>query len=166
MPSETAALPRPRVIELSYWLWLGACLVGVITAAATLPYFGELQAAVLLMVEQQFPHETPATREEVATVTVTTLMGAGVAIILVQLAFAITMHSGRGWARFVLVLLTLLGMLYNVAVFATAPTVSQVGLLTSTVLMVIAVVLMLRPDARTWFAQRRLAQSVGYGYSE
>lgn len=166
MPSELAVRPRPRVIDVSYWLWLGACLVGVITAAVTLPYFGELQTVILSIVERQFPGEAPATREQVATTALATLIGAGVAVILVQMAFAIAMHSGRGWARFAIALLALLGALYGVAVFGTAPTVTRAGLLATTVLMVIAMVPMFLPGPRAWFAQQHLARSGGYDYSE
>jgi hypothetical protein len=166
MPSELAAQPRPWAIDVSYWLWLGACLVGVITAAATLRYFGELQAAVLAIVEQQFPDETPATRENVATATLATLIGAGVLVVLVQMAFAMAMHSGRGWARFALVLPALLGTLYSVAVFGTAPMMTKAGLLATTVLTISAVVPMFLPGAQAWFTQRRLARSGGYSYTE
>jgi uncharacterized membrane protein len=166
MPSELAARPRPRAIDVSYWLWLGACLVGVITAAATLRYFGELQAAVLSLVEQQFPRETPGTRENVATATLATLIGAGVLVVLVQMAFAMAMHSGRGWARFALILPALLVALYSVAVFGTAPMMTKVGLLTTIALMVTAAVPMFLPGARAWFAQQGLARSGGYGYTE
>lgn len=166
MPSELAVRPRPRVVDVSYWLWLGACLVGVITAAVTLPYFGELQTAILSIVERQFPGETPATREQVATAALATLIGAGVLVVLIQLAFAIAMHSGRGWARFVIALLTFLDALYSVAVFGPAPTITQAGLLATTVLMVIAVVPMFLPGARAWFAQQHLARSGGYDYTE
>jgi hypothetical protein len=168
MPSELAARPRPRVVDVSYWVWLGACLIGVTTAAATLRDFGELQAAILSIVEQQFPRETPATRDQVATTTLATLIGAGVLVILVQTAFAIAMHSGRRWARFGLVLLTLVGLgaLYSIAVVGTAPMITKAGLLITTVLMVIAVVPMFLAGARTWFAQQRLARSGGYDYNE
>lgn len=166
MPSELAARPRPRVVDVSYWLWLGACLVGVITAAVTLRYFGELRAVMLSIVERQFPQEAPATREKAAIATVAVLIGAGVMIVLVQLALAIVMHSGRGWARSALVLLTLLGALYGAAVFGSAPAVSQAGLVISVVLMVSAAVPMFLPGTRVWFAQRHLARSGGYTYSE
>lgn len=166
MPSELAARPRPRVVDVSHWLWLGACLIGVTTAAATLRDFGELQAAILSIVQQQFPREAPATREQVATATLAALIGAGVLVVLVQMAFAIAMHSGRGWARLGLVVLTLLGALYSIAVFGTTPTITKVGLLITTVLMVIAVVPMFLAGARTWFAQQRLARSGGYDYNE
>ncbi|MGH3944594.1 MAG: hypothetical protein ACRDSI_06060, partial [Pseudonocardiaceae bacterium] len=152
-------------IDVSYWVWLAACLVGVITAAATLRYFGELQAAILSIVEQQFPGETPGTRENVATATLAILIGAGVVVVLVQMAFAMAMHSGRGWARFVLIGPALLVALYSVAILGTAPMMTQAGLLTTTVLMVIAVVPMFLPGARAWFAQQRLARSGGYGYT-
>jgi hypothetical protein len=166
MPSELAAQPRPRVIDASFWLWLGACLAGMITAAVTLRYFGELQAVLLALVERQFPQETPETREKAAVATVATLIGAGVLLILVQMALAITMRSGRGWARAALLLCTLLGALYGVALFSSAPPLSRVGLVTTTVLMVIAMGPMFLPGTRTWFAQQRLARSSGYGYGE
>jgi uncharacterized membrane protein len=166
MPSELAARPRPRGIDVSYWVWLAACLVGVITAAATLRHFGELQDTIVSIVERQFPDETPATRAEVATATLAILIGAGVVVILAQMAFAMAMHSGRGWARFALILPALLGTLYGVAVFGTAPMMTRVGLLTTTALMIIAAVPMFLPGARTWFAQRHLARSRGYGHTE
>ncbi len=164
-PLQAAAQPRPRGIDVSYWLWLGACLIGVLTATATLRYFDQLQAELLLIVEQEFPGETPATRDEVAMAAVAILIGAGVLVALAQTAFAITMYSGRGWARFVLVLLALLGWVYGLSVFSAAPTVTKVGLVTSAALMVVAVVLMFPAGARRWFAQRSLARS-GYEYGE
>ncbi|MGH3985353.1 MAG: hypothetical protein ACRDST_22365 [Pseudonocardiaceae bacterium] len=166
MPSELAALPRPRIIDVSYWVWLLTCLVGVITAAATLRYFGDLQDAMMSIVERQFPGETPATYAEVATAALATLIGAGVVVILVQMALAMAMHSGRGWARFALILPAGLGVLYSIAVFSTAPAMTKVGLLATTVLMVIAVIPMFLPGARAWFAQRRLTRSGSYDFSE
>ncbi|MGH3898526.1 MAG: hypothetical protein ACRDTA_09775 [Pseudonocardiaceae bacterium] len=165
MPSELAARPRPRAIDVSYWLWLAACLVGVITAAATLHYFDELQAAVLSIIERNSPGETPRTRENVATAMLAILIGAGVLLVLVQMAFAMAMHSGRGWARFALVLPALLGALYSIAVFSSSPMMTQAGLLATIVLMIVATVPMFLPGTRAWFAQQRLARSGGYGYS-
>ncbi|MGH3821505.1 MAG: hypothetical protein ACRDRA_01460 [Pseudonocardiaceae bacterium] len=161
MPSELPAPPRPRLIDLSYWLWFGACVVGVITAIATLRYFGELKALVLLTLEREHPLETLATRERVAMATVATLIGAGALIALVQTTLAFTMRSGRGWARFPLVGLTLLSALYSVKVFGEAPPITQAGLLASTALMVIASVPTCLPGTRTWFAHRRMARSIG-----
>lgn len=166
MPSELAARPRPRSIDVSYWLWLTACLVGVITATATLRYFGELQAAVLSIVEQRFPGETPGSQENVATATLAILIGAGVLVVLVQMAFAMAMHSGRGWARFALILPALLGTLYSIAVFDTVPMTTRAGLSATTALIILAAVPMFLPGSRAWFAHRRLARSGGYGYTE
>lgn len=165
-PSQTAMLARPRVIGVSYWLWLAACLLGVITVAVTLSYFDQLQADIVSMVEREFPNETPAKREEVATAAVAIVIGAGVLIVLAQTAFAVGMHSGRGWTRYPLILLTLIGVAYNVILIGAVPTVTQAGLLAGTALMVIAVVLMFLPHTRAWFAQRQLARSGGYESSE
>ena len=145
---------RPRVIEFSYWLWVGACLVTMITAIVTLRSFEELKAMILAIVERQYPAETAVTREKVAAATVATVIGAGVLIAVVQLAFGLVMRSGRGWARFVLAGLTILGGLYSVAVFDTAPTISRAGILGSAALVVIALVLMFLPPARKWFADQ------------
>jgi len=183
-PSQTAAVARPRVIEVSYWLWLAACLVGVITAAATFGYLDQLQADMLSLVEREFPNETPAKRDEVAAAAVATLIGAGALIVLTQTAFAVAMHSGRGWARFPLLLLTLVVVAYNIVVIGAVPAitaaagsmvtvpvvavpaVTKAGLPACTALMVIAVVLMFLPGTRAWFAQRRIARSGGYESSE
>lgn len=162
-PSELAWRPRPRVVDIAYWSWLGACLVGVITAVVTLVYFDQLQAGMSSIVAREFPNETPATRDEVATVAVAILIGAGALVAVVQVAFAVAMRSGRGWARLVLVLLGVLGVLYTVVTFGAAPVLTQAGMLATTALMLIAVVLMCLPVAGPWFAQQRLARSGGYG---
>lgn len=161
MPSELPAPPRPRLIDVSCWLWLGAGVVGVITTIATLRYFGELKTLVLTIIEQRYPLETPATREKVAGATVATLIGAGALIALLQTTLALTMRSGRGWARFALVGLTILGALYSVRVFGTAPPVIRAGLLSAVALMVIASTPMFLPGNRPWFAHRGVARSTG-----
>jgi uncharacterized membrane protein len=162
MPSEQPAPARPRAVDLSYWLWFGACVFGMITTVATLRYFGELQTIVLTIIEQQYPLETAVTREKAAWATVATLIGAGALIILVQLLLALAMRSGRGWARFTLVGFTVLGALYGVVVLGAAPTISRAGLLASIAMMVIASVPMFLPATRPWFARRRIARSRGY----
>jgi hypothetical protein len=161
MPSELPTPPRPKLIDLSFWLWLGAGVVGVITAIVTLRHFGELKAVVLAIVEQQYPLETSATREKVAGATVATLIGAGALITLLQATLALTMRSGRGWARLPLIGLTILGALYSVKVFAEAPPITQAGLLGTVALTVIASAPMFLPANRPWFAHRRMARSIG-----
>lgn len=165
-PSQIAAQPRPRVVDVSYWLWLGACLVGMITVTATLVYFSRLQADMLSIVDQQFPQEMPETREQVATAAVAILIGTGVLIVLVQMTLAIVLRSGRGWARFALVVFGLLGAVYGAAAVGATPMVTKAGLLATIALMLIATVLMFLPPARSWFAQCRLTQSTGYDDSD
>lgn len=152
--------PRPRLIDLSSWLWLAAGLVGLVTAIATLRHFGELEALVLAFMEQHYPLETPATREKVALAAVATLIGGGALIALLQMTLALTMRSGRGWARFALIGLTMCGALY-VRVFGAAPAITQAGLLATAALIVIASTPMFLTGNRSWFAHRRLVRSIG-----
>jgi hypothetical protein len=152
----------PRVVHVACWLWFAAGLAGIITAAATLRYFGELHAMMLSIVDRQFPQETPVTRDRAATATVATLIGAGVLISLIQLAFAVAMRSGRSWARFALVGLSIVGALYCAAVFGTAPQLSRFGLLATIALMVIAAVPMFLPGSQRWFAQQHIARPQNY----
>jgi hypothetical protein len=152
----------PRVVHVACWLWFAAGLAGIITAAATLRYFGELHAMMLSIVDRQFPQETPVTRDRAATATVATLIGAGILISLIQLAFAVAMRSGRSWARFALVGLSIVGALYCAAVFGTAPQLSRFGLLATIALMVIAAVPMFLPGSQRWFAQQHIARPQNY----
>lgn len=152
----------PRVVHVACWLWFAAGLAGIITAAATLRYFGELHAMMLSIVDRQFPQETPVTRDRAATATVATLIGAGVLISLIQLAFAVAMRSGRSWARFALVGLSIVGALYCAAVFGPAPQLSRFGLLATIALMVIAAVPMFLPGSQRWFAQQHIARPQNY----
>lgn len=160
-PSQATERARPQVITVSYWLWLTACLAGVVTAAVTLSYFDQLHTAMLSIVDQQFPDKVPAKRDEVATAALGIVVGAGVLVILLQVAFAVAMHSGRGWTRFPLVLLTLVLVPYNIVVVGIVPTITKAGLPATTALMLFAVVLMFLPGTQAWFAQEQLARSDG-----
>ncbi len=163
-PWDRAMQPRPLALGVSSWLWLGACLLAVITAAAALFSFDQLHAEMLSIVEQQFPAESPGTRDQVTTAALAVLVGTGVLIALVQMVLALVLSSGRGWARPVLVLLAVLGALYGVSVFGVAPVVARAGLLVTGAVMLIAMVLMFAPGTRPWLGQQRLARSGGYGY--
>ena len=154
--------PPPRIVHVACWLWFAAGLAGIITAAVTLRYFSELHTMMLSIVDRQFPQETSVTRDRAAIATVATLISAGVLISLIQVALAVLMRSGRGWTRFALVGLTILGALYCAAVFGSAPQLSRVGLLASIALMIIAAIPTFRPDAGKWFAQPRIIRPPTY----
>jgi hypothetical protein len=158
-PSEATVRPRPRGLDVSYGLWLVACVLGVITAAATLIYFSQLQNDILSLVERQFPDENPVTRDSVATAAVSLFIGSGVVIVLIQLGLAIAMRSGRGWTRFPLAFFTFLGVLYTAVMFDPAPDITKVGLAVTILLMLAATVPMFLRSARDWFEHRSLFRS-------
>lgn len=162
-PWQATAPPRPRGIAVSCGVWLGACVLGMITVAVTLIQFDRLQVDMLSVVARRFPNESLATRDSVATAAVSVLIAVGVLVILLQLGLAIAMRSGRGWTRFALVLFALVGIGYTVAIFSAVPEVTRAGLLVTSALMVVATVPMFLRDAQKWFAYRGLVRSAAGG---
>jgi len=132
-----------------------SCLAGVITAVLSLRYFDEYQAALLTITQRDYPSETAATQEQVATAGAGVLIGVGVLMLVLQMIFSLAMRSGRNWARFVLVLVGGVGLGYTFLVVNSVSFDIQVGIGAAAGLAVVGVLAMFLPGTGEWFERAR-----------
>jgi len=132
-----------------------SCLAGVITAVLSLRYFDEYQAALLTITQRDYPSETAATQEQVATAGAGVLIGVGVLVLVLQMLFSLAMCSGRNWARFVLVLIGGVGLCYAFLVVNSVSFDIQVGIGAAAGLAVVGVLAMFLPGTGEWFERGR-----------
>ena len=157
-PSEAAAArrpERPRVVDVAHGFWMLSCLAGVITAVLSLRHFDEYKAALLAITQRDYPTETAATQEQVATAGVGVLLGAGMLVVVLQLVFSLAMRSGRNWARIVLVLVGVLGLFYAFLVVNSVSSDIKVGIGAAAGLAVVGVLAMFLPGTGKWFERDR-----------
>jgi low temperature requirement protein LtrA len=132
-----------------------SCLAGVITAVLSLRHFDEYKAALLAITQRDYPTETAATQEQVATAGVGVLLGAGMLVVVLQLVFSLAMRSGRNWARFVLVLIGGVGLFYAFLVVNSVSFDIKVSIGAAAGLAVVGVLAMFLPGTGKWFERDR-----------
>ena len=146
---------RPRVVDVAHGFWMLSCLAGVITAALSLRHLDEYKAVLLAITQRDYPTETAATQEQVATAGVGVLLGAGMLVVVLQLVFSLAMRSGRNWARFVLVLIGGVGLFYAFLVVNSVSFDIKVGIGAAAGLAVVGVLAMFLPGTGKWFERDR-----------
>jgi len=146
---------RPRVVDVAHGFWMLSCLAGVITAALSLRHLDEYKAVLLAITQRDYPTETAATQERVATAAVGVLIGVGVLVVVLQMIFSLAMRSGRNWARFVLVLIGGVGLFYAFLVVRSVSFDIKIGIAAAADLAVVGVLTMFMPGAGEWFKRDR-----------
>lgn len=139
--------PAPKEVQLSFWLWIAGAVLSVIGAL-----FAFTQRDTLLEEVRKRPDAGSFSEAQLDTV-VTTGLIVGVVIALafagLYVLFAVKARAGRNWARIALTVLTALGVLALVI-----GGFSVAGIL-STVVSVVAVVLLFLPASNQHFAAQQ-----------
>jgi hypothetical protein len=139
--------PAPKEVQLSFWLWIVGAVLSVIGAL-----FAFTQRDTLLEEARKRPDTGGFSEAQLDAVVITGLI-VGVVIALafagLYVLFAFKARAGRNWARIALTVLTALGVLaLAIGGFSVA------GIL-STVVSVVAVVLLFLPASNQHFATRQ-----------
>ncbi|RAS67305.1 hypothetical protein C8D87_103644 [Lentzea atacamensis] len=139
-PSGTA----PREVQLSFWLWIVGAALSVIGAL-----FAFTQRDRLLEEARNRPDAGGLSEAELDTlVTIGLVVGVVIALLFAGLyvLFAFKARAGRNWARIVLAVLTALGVLALVIGGI------SIAAVLSTVVAIVAVVLLFLPASNQYFA--------------
>ena len=153
-PSEVVAR-RARSVDVSAALWTAAAVLGVVAALVMLLDLDGMQAAVRTIVDRDFPNETSVTRDRAVALAAAVLVGGAFVVGLAMGLGAAAMRSGRGGARFVLVLLLALTLVEIVLGVGVVGPLVLVLLGVAAALGVAGAVAMYLPGANRWFATRR-----------
>ncbi|MDQ3762251.1 MAG: hypothetical protein M3460_11355 [Actinomycetota bacterium] len=153
VPAAPARGPRPRGVEISFWLWIVNLTLGVIGSLSALTQIDRLRAEAINSAVAQNPTLDRSLIESVATGVLIGTVLVGLLFIAIGFVFVFLMRGGRNWARIVLAVLgglTVLLVLFGLT-NATGPVlVTYVQLL----LLVGAIATMFGPAANAWFRPR------------
>jgi hypothetical protein len=144
------------------WVWIGSGIIPVAGLVFALTRFTEVRERLREAARTADPSASAEAINRAAGLTASAaLLGLAVPVIA-QIVFALFMVNGRGWARYLLILVALIQLPVAVLAFgALSDEAAQmqdyleigIGVLAAAVL--VAIVLMFSPGARRWFAGRR-----------
>ena len=157
------ALPRPRVVSVSFWCWLASSLLLGATTAVGSTNIGPMRTEFARLAGNRDAAATQATIDRVACVSVLVVIGTGAIVGVLGLALAGTLRAGHNWARVILTTLALIAVAYAVFV-STAVTdtmlgdlrgMVRAGLRAYTPMVLVAAVCMYLPGTSSWFHRQR-----------
>lgn len=148
---RTESVAAPADVENAFKLWLVSIGLGVLGIIASL-IFADRDALLQTAKEQ---NSTLSTDQLNTTVNVGLIGGAVFAAIIIglELLFAFKMRAGRNWARIVLTVLGVLGVLFSLYGFTTGFSVGTVLNLISIIVVIAAIVFMFKPAASAYFTR-------------
>jgi hypothetical protein len=153
-PAAPPRGPRPRVVEISFWLWvvyLALTAIGVLVAFTQLD---GVQAEVVNRLAED-PSLDRALIERVVTGVFVGVLVTILVFVVAAFILALLMRGGRNWARIVLAVLGGLAVLLGLFGLAgNAGPVLGAGLL-PLLLLIGAIATMFSSAANTWFRPRR-----------
>lgn len=152
---SAAVAERARTVGVAWVLWLAAGALLLLAALVMIFNLDGLEAGIRTIVDTDFPAETAVTRDRAVALTLAVLIGGGIVLGLAEAGFASLMRSGRGGARFVLVLLLALSLVEIVVTLGVVITVVGLALLLSAACGLVGTVMMYLPPSNAWFAFRR-----------
>jgi hypothetical protein len=155
---------RPPVVTTSTGLWLAGVAAALVAAASMWVGQDGIRARFAAMVVERDPSTAADVVTEAARYAFLATAGSVVLVAVLHAALALLMRTGRTWARNLLVLLGMVGVVVAVLVQdlvadpATAFTADagRVALLVHAALVVPAAVTMLLPAATEWFTRMRV----------
>ena len=130
--------PRPRLVTVSAWLWLVVVAVELVVVAVA---FGDVRGSLVAEVAARGVDQS--TQDKVVLAGLGVLLGPGVLVALVRLGVLRAYVGGRNWARILLAVLGVLGVVVSQTPLAVGIAAAGAG------------VLMFLPKANAWFAGRR-----------
>lgn len=140
-------LARPRVVNLSWRLWLVATVVAIATVAVAVSRLDAIRADLGREVLERDPSMSEDAVARVVHASVLVIVVAGLVLGVAGGLFALTLRRGKGWARVMLTAVAVLAVGYGwLVVSATGWLVLGYAALT-----VAATVCMYLPGGRRWF---------------
>lgn len=155
MPEAPPRGPRPRGVEISFWLWIINLALGAISSLVALTQIDRIRAEAVSTALAQNPTLDRSMIENVSTGVVIGAVVVGLLFVAAGLVFAFLMRGGRNWARIVLAVLGGLGVLFGLFGLAGSTGPVLVASFVQLLLVLGAVVTMFGSAANAWFRPGR-----------
>lgn len=161
--------PEPREVTTSFWLWIAAVVVGLIGAVVSFLQVGsvtdQIDGGAAAGAGSGLD---PGTLSSIVTASLVVGAVLGLVLVALEVLFAVFMRRGRNWARIVLAVFGIIGVLFTLGGLFSASTtviggqeivtrsgISTVLSVVQALLVVAAVVMFFRPPANAYFRARR-----------
>ena len=159
---DSLPTPTPQSVRLSLWVWLASCLFPMIAITYALSRLTNVRAHQRAIALIETPAATAVSLDRAVTVTIWIAIASLALPIALEVVFAILMVKRQNWARVALLVVGLVAVPASlIAVDAlsddaavTNRTYVLIGIAVQAVLVLVAAVLMYRPDANIWFRTR------------
>ncbi|MGH3854306.1 MAG: hypothetical protein ACRDR6_12600 [Pseudonocardiaceae bacterium] len=143
--------PRPREVEISFWLWIATFVLGVVGAITMYSQINQIRAEAISRVLAQNPAADQSTIESATTTALVVGVVLGLLVVVAEIVFVFLMRGGRNWARIVLAVFGGLGVLFGLLGLAVNSGAGSVTGLLQLLLLIGALVTMFLPAANVWF---------------
>lgn len=154
-PSIPVRGPRPRVVEISFWLWIIDLVIAVIGCVVAFSQLDRIRAEAINRVLVQTPTLDRGSIENVATAVLIGTVAVVLLFVIAEIVFVFLMRGGRNWARIVLAVVGGLGVLFEIIGLA-GLTGSMLAVALAQLLLILgAIATMFAPAANAWFRPRR-----------
>ncbi|MGH3916438.1 MAG: hypothetical protein ACRDTC_23965 [Pseudonocardiaceae bacterium] len=146
---------RPKEVTISFWLWAGNALIGLVVIVVVISQYDTIRDVVLDGAREAAQRQGGIVDERqldvITTAVIVVFAVVFLAVSTAQLLFAVFMRNGRNWARIVLTVLG--GLLLLVQLLSLTGTAGGELALTalSTAVLVAAIITMYLPAANPWF---------------
>lgn len=148
--TQTRTVVAPPDVQNAFRLWQVAIVIGVLGVVAGL-VFTDRDA----LIRKAMDSNATLTHDQASTaITVALIVGAVIALVILglELLFVFKMRAGRNWARILLTVLGVLGILSGLYGLTVGFTLGSVLNLISIVVVIAAIVFMFKPAARAYFS--------------
>ncbi|HEY3896207.1 MAG TPA: hypothetical protein VGL88_12650 [Pseudonocardiaceae bacterium] len=147
--------PRPRVVEISFWLWIIDLVIAVIGCVVAFSQLDRIRTEAINRILVQTPTLDRGSIENVATAVLIGTVAVVLLFVIAEIVFVFLMRGGRNWARIVLAVVGGLGVLFEIIGLAGLTGSMFVVALAQLLLILGAIATMFAPAANAWFRPRR-----------
>lgn len=146
--------PRPKEVDLSFWLWVTSFVLGLVGLVFFVGEFDTIRDTAMEEARRQGGAIDEAQLDSITTTALVVGVIFSGLVSAVQLLLAFFMRKGRNWARIVLAVIGGLGVLSGFFSL-TAESGGQLALtVVSLIILIGAIVTMFLPGASPWFRPR------------
>lgn len=157
-PPGAGTGPRPKEVDLSFWLWVTSFVLGIVGLIVFLGEFDTIRDTAVEEARRQVQREgSPLDEAQLESITSAVLIGGvviGLLISAVELLFALFMRKGRNWARILLTVFGGIGVVSGLYSLTTESGVQLALTVLSLPVVIGAIVTMYLPAANPWFRAR------------
>jgi hypothetical protein len=147
--------PRPRSVEISFWLWIISLILGAAGSVAALTQLDRIRAEAINRALAQNPTLDQSMTQSVVTGVLIGAVAVALLFVVAELVFVFLMRGGRNWARIVLAVFGGLSVLFGLVGLAGTAGPVLVASFVQLLLVVAAIATMFGPAANAWFRPRR-----------